>query len=51
MKKGIPEGAIDGKFSVSADKQVYFSKGNLQLTGENVWQFADNQWERFGNSQ
>lgn len=27
-----PTGAIDGRFSVAADKQVYFSQGNLQCT-------------------
>ena len=46
-----PEGAINGKFSVSADKQVYISKGNLQLVGANTWKFADNQWDYFGTSQ
>ena len=47
-----PAGTIGGKFTIngSGDK-VYFSKGNLQLVGENSWKFADNQWETFGNSQ
>ena len=45
MKKGIPV------FSVSDTKKVYFSKGNLQLIGENAWKFADNQWSYFGKSQ
>lgn len=48
-----PEGAINGKFSVSATKQVYFSKGNLQATttdlGEHwTWAFAANQWDYIG---
>ena len=46
-----PEGAINGKFSVSATQKVYFSKGNLQLVGANTWKFADNQWDYFGNTQ
>ena len=47
----IPVGALSGKFSVSATKKVYFSKGNLQLSAANTWKFADNQWDYFGNSQ
>ena len=38
-------------FSVSSKKKVYFSRGNLQLVGENSWKFADNQWDYFGNTQ
>ena len=38
-------------FSVALDKLVYFAPGNLQLVGENTWQFAPNQWEYFGISQ
>ena len=35
-----------GTFSVSADKQVTFSKGNLQYTqSTNTWSFAENQWD------
>ena len=46
-------GAINGKFSVSSTKQVYFSKGNLQATtsdkGANwTWAFATNQWDKIG---
>ena len=38
-----------GTFSVSADKQVTFSKGNLQYTqSTNIWSFAENQWEVIG---
>ena len=45
---------INGKFSVSSTKQVYFSKGNLQATttdlGENwTWAFAANQWDYVGS--
>lgn len=38
-----------GKFSVSEEKKVYFSQGNLQYVGS--WQFAENQWDSFGDSQ
>ena len=38
-----------GTFSVSADKQVTFSKGNLQYTqSTNTWSFAENQWDYIG---
>ena len=38
-----------GTFSVSADKQVTFSQGNLQYTqSTNTWSFAENQWEVIG---
>ena len=44
-----PDGAINGKFSVSADKQVFFASGNLQYRpyyGD--WQFAEHQWNVIG---
>ena len=38
-----------GIFSVSADKQVTFSKGNLQYTqSTDTWSFASAQWEMIG---
>ena len=38
-----------GVFSVSADKQVSFSKGNLQYTqSTDTWSFASAQWEMIG---
>ena len=38
-----------GVFYVSADKQVTFSKGNLQYTqSTNTWSFAENQWDMIG---
>ena len=40
----IPEGAINGLFSVSTTKQVWFSKGNLQNNGT----FATNQYDLGG---
>lgn len=44
MTATCPEGAINGLFSVSADKQVYFSQGNLQYQAStNTWRFAEHQ--------
>ena len=46
-----PEGAIRGKFSVSATKTVYFSKGNLQYQAStNTWRFSENQYDYIGNA-
>ena len=45
------EGALSGKFSVSATKQVHFSKGNLQYDTVNaVWGFAANQYDIIGKA-
>ena len=42
---------LPGVFSVSADKAVCFSKGNLQYnSGTQAWQFAENQWDYIGNA-
>ena len=42
----VPTGAINGLFSVSATKQVYFSMGNLQyVNATGVFQFAENQYD------
>lgn len=53
-------GALAGKFSVSATKQVQFSQGNLQAVvlsdnGNNTytassWKFAEHQWDYIGNA-
>ena len=41
----VPTGALNGAFSVAADKKVYFSKGNLQYKAStDTWRFAENQW-------
>ena len=38
-----------GTFSVGVNKQVSFSKGNLQYTqSTNTWSFAENQWDYIG---
>ena len=51
----LPTGAINGKFSVSSTKQVFFSKGNLQAWTNNygtswVWSFAEHQYEYIGDN-
>ena len=45
----VPEGAINGLFSVGEGQQVYFSQGNLQYQAStNMWRFAENQWDYVG---
>lgn len=45
----IPTGAIDGLFSVSSTKQVYFSQGNLQYQASTgTWRFAEHQYDFIG---
>ncbi len=40
-----------GTFSVSSDKQVTFSKGNLQYTqSTDTWSFAENQYDYLGEA-
>lgn len=42
-------GAIKAAFSVSADKKVYFSQGNLQYQAStSTWRFAENQYDMIG---
>lgn len=44
-----PEEPLAGVFSVAADKQVRFSKGNLQYTqSTDTWSIADNQYDFIG---
>ncbi len=46
-----PEGGINSLFSVSATKQVCFSKGNLQYQAStNTWRFAENQYDYIGDA-
>lgn len=48
-KKACSLGAINGVFSVSPTKQVYFSKGNLQYNiSTKTWLFAEQQFEVIG---
>lgn len=45
----VPTGAINGKFSVSAGRRVYFSQGNLQYKASTgTWRFAEHQWDFVG---
>lgn len=45
----IPAGAIDGLFSVSSTKKVYFSQGNLQYQASTgTWRFAEHQYDFIG---
>ena len=45
----VPTGAINGLYSVSATKQVYFSQGNLQYQAStHTWRHAENQWDYVG---
>jgi len=42
-------GVIEFAFSVSADKKIYFSQGNLQYQASTgTWRFAENQWDFVG---
>ena len=48
-----PAGIINGLFSVSATKKVYFSKGNLQATYNGsswTWSFAEHQYDALGEA-
>ncbi|MBR6081870.1 MAG: InlB B-repeat-containing protein [Salinivirgaceae bacterium] len=46
LKPYVPMGAVSGKFSIGAGKQVWFSQGNLQyLAISDTWRFAENQWD------
>ena len=45
----VPTGAINGRFSVSENHQVYFAKGNLQYNAmAHSWRFAENQYDYIG---
>jgi len=42
-------GELAGDFSVSVDKRVHFSKGNLQYNAaQRVWRFAEHQYDTIG---
>ena len=44
-------GRLDGLFSVSDTKKVYFSQGNLQYQAStNTWHFAENQYGYVGSA-
>ena len=45
----LPEGALEGLFSVSENAQVRFSQGNLQYQASTgTWRFAENQADYIG---
>lgn len=45
------DGALPGKFSVSAETQIQFSQGNLQYQpSTKTWRFAQNQFDTIGSS-
>ncbi len=45
----VSDKPLSGAFSVSATKQVRFSRGNLQYTqSTQTWAFADNQYDMLG---
>ena len=49
----VPPAPLTGVFSVSANKKVSFSRGNLQATYDGAdwtWGFAENQWDRIGGT-
>ena len=47
----VPENAINGKFSINENEQVFFSKGNLLYSeSAQTWDFADHQYDYFGTS-
>ena len=53
MDVPVPDGALSGKFSVTAIRKVRFSKGNLQATYDGSkysWSFAANQYDYVGNA-
>ena len=46
VAKPTSPNALPGLFSIAEDKQVVFSKGNLQYTrSTNTWTFAENQYD------
>ena len=50
-KEQPPTGAINGKFSVSGTKQVWFSQGNLQYQAStHKWRFAESQLDYIGSN-
>ena len=45
------EGALRGKFAISATDTVAFSRGNLQYQpSTSTWRFAENQWDFVGTA-
>lgn len=55
LRATTPSSTVDGSlFSVAANKQVRFSKGNLQYIGSAAtpyWRFAEHQYDVIGSAQ
>ncbi len=49
LPTGVVNGKLPGAFSVGNGKKIFFSQGNLQYVG--TWQFAEEQWVSFANTQ
>ena len=46
-----PDGTLPGLFSVSENRKVRFSQGNLQFNpDDNAWRFAEDQWDFVGGT-
>lgn len=46
-----PEGKINGVFSISKNKKIRFSPGNLQYQASTgTWRFAEHQWDYVGDA-
>ncbi len=53
LADSIPQGGLNGVFSLSENTKVFFSKGNLQFIGSatpSYWKFADHQWDCIGDT-
>ena len=47
ISRSLPDDCIPGVFSVSQDKQVFFSRGNLQYCpNDDTWRFAPQQYHK-----
>lgn len=51
VNNSIPENAVDGKFSISENQYVFFSKGNLLYNeSTQTWRFAEHQYDYYGTT-
>ena len=49
IEKVVLANKLEGKFSVAEDRQVQFSRGNLQYQAStDTWRFAERQWDMIG---
>ena len=48
----VPDGCIDALFTVNDNgKEIFISRGNLQLEKKDTWKFADHQYDFYGGEQ